>query len=602
MALLWTISVLLPLALGFGIVAVLWPPDLKLATLLRLSISLGIGCGACSGLLLAWLVVVGRPGRGIILVEIAALLLLVWYPWRKRCRETTEDGRPWHPRLLLCSAGVVLSIAAAIMVLRVVNTPHGDWDGWASWNVKARMIYLGGEQWRDVFSHLLVEAHPDYPLFLPLSVVGLWLALGSASPFAPALLAVGFTCSTVLLLGSGLSVLRDRSQALLAATILAATPFFVIHGTSQYADVEVAFFFLATFVLLALYAHGSDPRLMALAGMTAGLSAWTKNEGFVYLLAVTVSFLVFSRRRRDLLWFALGAAAPLAMFLYVKGFHAAPDLSVMLAGQQINSTPQKLIDFPRYRMTAAAFLSEILHLGNWPISVSLLLAVHALVSSVRSRVEIGRLRPFVSVLILMLGVYVMIFIVSPFDPEFYLSSSLNRLFLQLWPSALFVYFMVVRTPAEAMTSPARVPWRTRLASLWLVVVLCVSLWAAAAALLARWRGQGRLAEQKMTDYERRLSTIKALLPGHGVIGYSAEAGWSERELFWTRHFLAPMIVVNSPGPDLVVLNRPSSAPASVPIDGSYRVEEHDGMKLYDFGTGIYLEDRRGMHSRESPQS
>jgi hypothetical protein len=30
-----------------------------------------------------------------------------------------------------------------------------------------------------------------------------------------------------------------------------------------------------------------------------------------------------------------------------------------------------------------------------------------------------------------------------------LNSSLDRLLLQLWPSALFLFFMVVRTPEEA---------------------------------------------------------------------------------------------------------------------------------------------------------
>src|SRR5262249_35867086 len=162
-----------------------------------------------------------------------------------------------------------------------------------------------GENWRDVFGPL-PDFVPDYPMLLPLTVTGLWLEIGSIPPLAPALLAVAFTCSTVLLLGSSLSALRDRSQGLLAATVLAASPFFLFHGTAQYADVIVAFFFLATLVLLAMHERENDSRLLFLAGLAAGFAAWSKNEGVVFLVvagaAVALSPGLGGARRRGLLW------------------------------------------------------------------------------------------------------------------------------------------------------------------------------------------------------------------------------------------------------------------------------------------------------------
>jgi hypothetical protein len=41
---------------------------------------------------------------------------------------------------------------------------------------------------------------------------------------------------------------------------------------------------------------------------------------------------------------------------------------------------------------------------------------------------------------------------TPLDLNWHLMTSLNRLFLQLWPSAVFVVFMAAGTPGEA--SPA----------------------------------------------------------------------------------------------------------------------------------------------------
>jgi hypothetical protein len=99
----------------------------------------------------------------------------------------------------------------------------------------------------------------------------------------------------------------------------------------------------------------------------------------------------------------------------------------------------------------------------------------------------------------------------------------------------------------------------------------------------------------MAAYQQRLSSIKTLLPDEGVIGYTSVDPDRGEQAFFTQYFLAPVIVVNSTGPELVVLNGLSSQPAADHPTGSYTVAEHDGLKLYDFGTGIYLEDRRGMH-------
>jgi hypothetical protein len=105
-----------------------------------------------------------------------------------------------------------------------------------------------------------------------------------------------------------------------------------------------------------------------------------------------------------------------------------------------------------------------------------------------------------------------------------------------------------------------------------------------------------LALRKKTELEieeigRREEPLKAVLPEHGVVGYTSDTG-DIYEYVWTRYHLAPRIVVNLPEPEVVVLNRHD--------DGVASVEERAGMKLYGFGTGIYVEDRRGMH-QEHPK-
>ena len=54
-----------------------------------------------------------------------------------------------------------------------------------------------------------------------------------------------------------------------------------------------------------------------------------------------------------------------------------------------------------------------------------------------------------AVLVLMLAVHYVVFVALAYDLPRLLNSSLDRLLLQLWPSALFLLFMAVRTPEEA---------------------------------------------------------------------------------------------------------------------------------------------------------
>jgi len=46
--------------------------------------------------------------------------------------------------------------------------------------------------------------------------------------------------------------------------------------------------------------------------------------------------------------------------------------------------------------------------------------------------------------------YFIIYLITPRDLAWHLLVSLNRLFLQLFPSLLFTYFMIVRTPERAV--------------------------------------------------------------------------------------------------------------------------------------------------------
>lgn len=454
--------------------------------LLRLFVGggLGIGLSAC-------LYFVSLPAglSGYIpLIDLAACLLLglIAYVLRKRGRREAEPplpdrkaalpktGSKWEIWIaVLFSVELLASLGS--FFLAFLKEPHGKWDAWLIWNMHARFLYRSGEAWREVFAGGMDWSHWDYPLLLPLSIVRSWKYIGNESIHIPAAFALLFTLLTLGLLLYALMFLRSRLQGYLAAMILLGTPFFIAMGASQFADVPLAFFMLATLVLLFLPARCPENRsgALVLSGIAAGLCAWTKNEGLLFLPIVTGSLFVttlYAEGRRSA-WkgtvrFLAGALPILLIVVYFKTqLSPANDL---MAGFGPAAAAAKLTDFSRYAEIAKAFfITGIsftqglidLRVGMQPnpgaVNI-LLLVVYLLLAGARidGRDRTGLVRTAAVLLLVMAG-YFFVYVLTPLDLGYHLATSLNRLFLQLWPSVIFLFFMAAGAPETAASAGER---------------------------------------------------------------------------------------------------------------------------------------------------
>jgi 4-amino-4-deoxy-L-arabinose transferase-like glycosyltransferase len=243
---------------------------------------------------------------------------------------------------------------------------------------------------------------------------------------------------------------------LLAGMVLLATPFFIRHATSLYADVPLAFFFLATVVCLALddRAGGTTSRFAALAGLSAGLAMWTKNEGLLFTACVLAGLVASGPRtgwpdtRRRLLNVGAGLLLPLLVVASFK-LSLAP-ANDLLSTLGIDRTLGRISDPTRYATVVRAYGVQLLTFGAnglpgvvWPLAVF----AGALGSE-----PMERRRPWARAIAIALGLllagHFMVFVSMADELARLLASSLERLILQLWPSALFLGFMVTRTLEE----------------------------------------------------------------------------------------------------------------------------------------------------------
>ena len=222
------------------------------------------------------------------------------------------------------AAFVVVAVASfSVPVIEYLINPHGQWDAWAIWNQKARFLYRAGDAWKAAME--IPWSQPGHPLLVSASVARLWAYAGDEITFAPALLSEVFGATVLAVVMGTLNVARAR--AWVAGAVLAA-PFAFSHlMAAQTADLPVSMMVVASLAML----RQDDPRVwrdstrarsaLLLAGVLAGLTAWTKNEGTVFLCAsvLLVAWIAFRHGRwHDSAWWVAGAAPVLAMVAWFK--------------------------------------------------------------------------------------------------------------------------------------------------------------------------------------------------------------------------------------------------------------------------------------------
>lgn len=397
----------------------------------------------------------------LLAVTLLAALLLV-------ARRRKPRNFPPHPsdlefpkflrRIESSALAISLLIAAYALVARAIVHPHGDgWDAFAIWNLHARFLFLGGSHWRDGYSTLIPWSHPDYPPLLPAAIAHFWTYLDNNSTAIPLAVGLAFTVATVGLLYSSLGVTRGRNAAMLGTLTLTSTPFFIEQGAAQYADIPLSFFFLATLVLLDRGWSTGSRRVLSLAGLAAGFAAWTKNEGLLFLLSAIIgqALSILLRKRpfgprslRRLDAFGAGTALLLALIFWFKHFMAPPgDLFASAA-----SMLSKVASPVRYWVILKWYGKEALRFGEWwiiPQTVALV-GLYLFSSKEVSEENQSARRASSWTVGLTLAGYFAIYLITPNDLYWHLRFSLNRLFLAMWPSVIYLYFSSVsfRSPAK----------------------------------------------------------------------------------------------------------------------------------------------------------
>lgn len=459
-------SFFIAIMMGFFFMHMAWPAKRPLPFTFCVSSASGLGLGLSSCFYFLWLVAGGyRIGFPLFCgIEAALVMLLAILSLHKikgrigMASQETAGPALSDTRLLplffcLFLTGIAVTIIAIVVLS--VKLPHGDWDAWSIWNMRARFLFRDPYYWKNAFSSVMSWSHPDYPLLVPATVARGWGYAGKDILPGPAITALLFSMSTAFLLSSALMTLRSKAQGLLGGSALVAVTYFSVIGASQYADMPTSFFYLAAMVSIAFYDLSSceDRRpFLFLAGINAGLAMWTKNEGSLFMAALLAArFLAivpakgFKVYMRELAVFFAGAMPLLATFFYFKvSLAPANDLLVSV---QAAPLAERLTDPSRYFMIADAFIKKFGRFGYPFLGAIPALFIYAFLAGVRVTKENipSAITSFLTVSFMVAG-YFCVYLITPYDLEWHFNTSLNRLIFQLWPITVFSFFMITTEP------------------------------------------------------------------------------------------------------------------------------------------------------------
>ncbi len=384
---------------------------------------------------------------GVWLLALGGTCLIRLHPDPASGPGTDPVAVSWNSGAVLLTAALALTVCVSFAA-QTAAMPHGEWDAWAIWNLRARFIYRGyPDDWRNGFSALLAWSHTDYPLLLPVAVARAWTLAGRETVAAPAVIGAIFAFSTPLAAALSLRRVHSTARGALAAAGILLAPAFLRYAPAQCADIPLGFFILATFLAAQ---RARDPMASRawwlLAGTSAGLAAWTKNEGALFLLIASPIVAAAAtpaggRRRLEAAGlFLVGASPMLAAIAALKTIAPGNDL---IAAQSFGSLASAFASVDRLIVIGKALGGGLWHggaagAGVMPVVAGFVMTVG--ISRPANPVALGALAGMG----LLVAGYAVVYAITPHDLTWQISVSLDRLLLHVLPTVMWASLLITK--------------------------------------------------------------------------------------------------------------------------------------------------------------
>jgi hypothetical protein len=334
-----------------------------------LSLGAFLGSGIVS--LLLWLG--GFFVSGAMLQSAVAIccLAIAALGWRVLRRARPRFAWPKSTTTLECFLAALLIIEIAAIVWISLGQPLG-WDGSFNWEIKARFAFLNGGTMPRAYYASPPQAltHPEYPLFIPFTLLWIDMWIGQAHQFwEKAVYSIWATAGIVLLCVYAARLSGRRWLGLLLGGFAPFVPY-LMRGmggiTSGYADLPLGMLYCVAVASLVLYQRTLDPAHFCIYAAALTFLPWMKREGAIlWAIAVIGGFVVVRQRRANVklcLAFLSGSVVLIAWSGYLRSVGAAPSHDFVSVNAQMLAER-----WQRFGPIAITFVLELVRADHWSL-------------------------------------------------------------------------------------------------------------------------------------------------------------------------------------------------------------------------------------------
>lgn len=338
---------------------------------------------------------------------------------------------------------VLISVLFFTLYFVLYAGKHGSWDAVAIWNAHAKFVYypyVFGSLYK---SNPLSVQHPDYPLMLPAIIAFFWHAFNYVSTTIPLVFAYLLLIAVPLFVYYALKDAGLHLSAGVALLVFLINSNFKEIAASQCADTLLSLLVLVVFVQYNNLSN-SPGSLVYIMGFICGACGWVKNEGLLFCLVFTLFFIIANYKNiKALARYFTGLLIPLLIIISFKIYYAPANDLVSGENKQLTELSSVLLDVARYRIILKSFITTAV--TNYPQALILVIALiiyrrHAFLTM-----------PF-AIVGTMLAAYFAIYLISPYNLNWHLYTSLYRVYQQLYPALVYLLLLSFGNAGKRLTT------------------------------------------------------------------------------------------------------------------------------------------------------
>ena len=388
----------------------------------------------------------------IIVPWIPIILLNAFLFWKKNRKiyiEPKKAKRYTYWELILLA---LVSLQTVYNLLRALLKPIESYDSVAIYALKAKMLYLDHGISGEFFSNVAQwfhGAHPDYPLFIPLSETWVYTFLNGFNDIIVKLIFPLFYLSFIFIFYSILNkATKNRKLAIIFTFLLATVKQFSDYSTIGVCDMELGMFFFIAIACFYLWTKDRNKSYFLNLSLAAtALCVWTKNEGMLLALIAAVIVIAYmilylkildNRSKIRLLLYCAITFIFILLWTFFKKYHNLVNDNFTMS---MMSPTLFLINIKKIPVILYEYQKQFFGIKKWNIIWILWIIIWIRNFKESFRGTIGLLTA--SFLLFSIG-YSLVYIFSTVEINYFLTTTASRFLLHILPVTIFWMALIIK--------------------------------------------------------------------------------------------------------------------------------------------------------------